>query len=40
MMKMRKIGLILDPAALPLPGFDSASIHAEAAVEFALADCK
>lgn len=31
-----EIGLILDPAALPLPGFDSTVIHAETAVEFAL----
>ncbi len=31
-----EIGLILDPSALPLPGFDSTVIHAEAAVEFAL----
>jgi len=31
-----EIGLILDPAALPLPGFDSTVIHAEAAVRFAL----
>ncbi|GAB3651339.1 aspartate/glutamate racemase family protein [Ramlibacter alkalitolerans] len=28
--------LILDPARLPVPGFDSTAIHAEAAVEFAL----
>ncbi|MCA1407985.1 aspartate/glutamate racemase family protein [Ensifer sp. IC3342] len=31
-----EICLILDPAKLPLPGFDSTAIHAEAAVEFAL----
>lgn len=31
-----EIGLILDPAALPLPAFDSTVIHAEAAVKFAL----
>jgi len=31
-----EICLILDPARLPLPGFDSTAIHAEAAVEFAL----
>lgn len=31
-----EICLILDPSKLPLPGFDSTSIHAEAAVEFAL----
>lgn len=31
-----EICLILDPANLPLPGFDSTAIHAEAAVEFAL----
>jgi aspartate racemase len=33
-----EICLILDPAKLPLPGFDSTRIHAEAAVTFAL--CK
>jgi len=32
-----EICLILDPEALPLPGFDSTAIHAEAAVDFALA---
>jgi aspartate racemase len=32
-----EICLILDPAGLPLPGFDSTTIHADAAVEFALA---
>ncbi|MDX0868450.1 amino acid racemase [Sinorhizobium medicae] len=31
-----EICLILDPANLPIPGFDSTAIHAEAAVEFAL----
>ncbi|MBB4185620.1 aspartate/glutamate racemase family protein [Sinorhizobium terangae] len=31
-----EICLILDSADLPLPGFDSTAIHAEAAVEFAL----
>ncbi|THK34964.1 aspartate/glutamate racemase family protein [Ensifer sp. MPMI2T] len=31
-----EICLILDPAKLPLPGFDSTAIHADAAVEFAL----
>lgn len=31
-----EICLILDPEDLPLPGFDSTAIHAEAAVEFAL----
>lgn len=31
-----EICLILDPAGLPLPGFDSTAIHAEAAVAFAL----
>jgi len=31
-----EIGLILDPDALPLPGFDSTVIHAMAAVDFAL----
>jgi len=33
-----EICLILDPHALALPGFDSTAIHAEAAVDFALAD--
>lgn len=33
-----EIGLILDPAALSLPGYDTTVIHAEAAVEFALSD--
>ena len=31
-----EICLILDPANLPVPGFDSTTIHAEAAVEFSL----
>jgi len=31
-----ELGLILDPDALPLPGFDSTHIHARAAVDFAL----
>lgn len=31
-----EICLLLDPARLPLPGFDSTAIHAEAAVDFAL----
>ena len=31
-----EICLILDPASLPLPGFDSTAIHARAAVDFAL----
>ncbi|MFN3509496.1 MAG: aspartate/glutamate racemase family protein [Allorhizobium sp.] len=31
-----EICLILDPESLPLPGYDSTTIHAEAAVEFAL----
>lgn len=31
-----EICLILDPAALPLPGFDSTALHALAAVDFAL----
>ena len=33
-----EIGLILNPDHLPLPGYDSTTIHAEAAVAFAL-DC-
>ncbi|MBD9372829.1 aspartate/glutamate racemase family protein [Rhizobium sp. ARZ01] len=33
-----EICLILDPAVLPLPGFDSTAIHAEAAVDFALGE--
>jgi aspartate racemase len=32
-----ELGLILDADALPLPGFDTTAIHAQAAVEFALA---
>jgi aspartate racemase len=31
-----EICLILDPDALPLPGYDSTAIHVDAAVEFAL----
>lgn len=31
-----EICLLLDPSALPLPGFDSTAIHARAAVDFAL----
>jgi aspartate racemase len=31
-----EICLLLDPADLPLPGFDSTAIHAKAAVDFAL----
>lgn len=31
-----EICLLLDPDALPLPGFDSTTIHARAAVDFAL----
>ena len=31
-----EICLILDPQALPLPGFDSTAIHSRAAVDFAL----
>ena len=33
-----EIGLLLDPAKLPLPGYDSTVIHAAAAVRFALPD--
>lgn len=33
-----EIGLLLDPNALPLPGYDSTIIHADAAVRFALSD--
>lgn len=33
-----EIGLLLDPDALPLPGYDSTTIHADAAVRFALSD--
>jgi aspartate racemase len=32
-----EICLLLDPAKLPLPGYDSTAIHANAAVDFALA---
>lgn len=31
-----EISLLIDPATLPLPGYDSTAIHAEAAVRFAL----
>lgn len=31
-----EISLLLDPAALPLPGYDSTTIHADAALRFAL----
>ncbi|MDB5613662.1 MAG: aspartate/glutamate racemase family protein [Devosia sp.] len=33
-----EISLLIDPAKLPLPGYDSTAIHANAAVRFALAD--
>lgn len=33
-----EISLLLDPATLPVPGYDSTAIHADAAVRFALAD--
>jgi aspartate racemase len=33
-----EISLLLDPARLTLPGYDSTAIHADAAVRFALAD--
>ncbi len=33
-----ELGLSIEPAALPLPGFDSTVIHANAAVAFALGD--
>ena len=33
-----EISLLVDPAALPLPGYDSTAIHAAAAVRFALAE--
>jgi aspartate racemase len=33
-----EISLLLDPTSLPLPGYDSTAIHADAAVRFALAD--
>jgi len=34
-----EIGLLLDPATLPLPGYDSTILHADAAIRFALDDC-
>jgi aspartate racemase len=33
-----EISLLVDPTALPLPGYDSTAIHADAAVRFALAE--
>jgi aspartate racemase len=33
-----EISLLVDPSTLPLPGYDSTAIHADAAVRFALAD--
>ena len=33
-----EISLLIDPASLPLPGYDSTAIHADAAVRFALSD--
>ena len=33
-----EIGLLIDPASLPLPGYDSTILHADAAVRFALSD--
>ncbi|BBE74593.1 aspartate/glutamate racemase family protein [Oharaeibacter diazotrophicus] len=33
-----EICLLLDPAALPLPGFDSTAIHTDAALRFALGE--
>ena len=33
-----EISLLVDPASLPLPGYDSTAIHPDAAVRFALAD--
>ena len=33
-----EISLLVDPDALPLPGYDSTAIHADAAVRFALSD--
>ena len=33
-----EIGLLLDPSNLPLPGYDSTTIHADAAIRFALSD--
>ena len=35
-----EICLILDPDGLPMPGFDTTTLHAKAAVDFALADEK
>jgi aspartate racemase len=35
-----EISLLLDPAGLPVPGYDSTAIHAAAAVRFALADTR
>ena len=33
-----EISLLIDPASLPFPGYDSTAIHANAAVRFALSD--
>ena len=33
-----EISLLVDPAKLPMPGYDSTAIHADAAVRFALAE--
>jgi aspartate racemase len=33
-----EISLLVDPDNLPLPGYDSTTIHADAAVRFALTD--
>ncbi len=33
-----EIGLLLDPTSLPLPGYDSTTLHADAAVRFALGE--
>lgn len=33
-----EISMLIDPASLPLPGYDSTAIHADAAVRFALAE--
>ncbi|UJW87510.1 aspartate/glutamate racemase family protein [Devosia sp. SL43] len=33
-----EISLLIDPATLPLPGYDSTAIHADAAVRFAMAE--
>jgi aspartate racemase len=33
-----EISLLVDPNSLPLPGYDSTAIHADAAVRFALAE--